>query len=150
MFVKSNALLSETLPTWVQVVPSLIEYHQMPLAEFAPTMAIPACAPLSTSLVLPPKFITVMPAPPSVGTPQPVLLLSSLIAPSVRLTSLSTGASFTALTVTATVSLALEVADETGVAVVDALLPAVPADWSHALKVSCVPPTVPLKLAVVA
>ncbi|MNP95276.1 hypothetical protein D3C85_78290 [compost metagenome] len=144
LLASSTALLSDTAPICVQFVPLLAEYHQVPLAVSAPTIAMPVNAPASTSEVEPMKLFTVEPTAPvgaGAGTPT---FRSSLMAVKVRVAALSNGASLTAVTDTATVS---EAVDTAPVIVVGfTLVPTVPALWSQPRNVNALP-ALPLKLA---
>ncbi|MNR12220.1 hypothetical protein D3C85_1285630 [compost metagenome] len=141
--ISSTALVSDTAPICVQFVPLLAEYHQVPLAVSAPTMAMPVNGLASMSDVEPMKLLTDVPTAPvgaGAGTPA---FRSSLIADRVRVAALRTGASFTAVTVTATTSEAVETAPVIVVGLT--LVPAVPALWSQPRSDSALP-ALPLKL----
>ena len=80
----------ETAPTAFQVVPPSIEYCQVPVLLTRPVTAIPFTAPVSTSVTLPAI---------SVETRSPLLVVWSSVIVVKLLAPVSTGASFTLVTV---------------------------------------------------
>ena len=123
----SSAVLLLTAPTAVHVVPPSIEYCQLPLVEVRPVIAIPFTAPASTSLMLAPmNDETVCPGSLT------LLVWSSVIAVSVGLIGVNTGASLTLATVRCAVSVAVENAVVPPLALVSAVVPWLPAVSSHA------------------
>ncbi|CAB3667432.1 hypothetical protein LMG5911_03294 [Achromobacter spanius] len=141
--MSSTALVSDTAPICVQFVPLLVEYHQVPWVVSAPTMAIPVSGLASMSDVEPMKLLTEVPTAPVGAGAGTLAFKSSLIVDRVRVAAFSTGASLTAVTVTATVSEAIETAPVIVVGLT--LVPAVPTLWSQPRSVSALP-ALPLKL----
>ena len=102
----SRALLLLTVPTWLQVVPPLVVYHQVPWLVSVAVSAMPVTAPVSGSVML----AMPLPRPTSCETRVPALtplvgaaLAADCVVSAGDLLASSTGASFTGVTVMAKV-----------------------------------------------
>ena len=121
---RSNAELSLTVPTAIQVPPPSRLYSQVPLPELSEVIAMPSAALVSTSVTDPPSRM------PTCWPPLPVA--SSSMVGSDGVAGVRAGASLTAVTVMEAVSVAVEKAVVPPLVLASTLVPADPVVWSHA------------------